>query len=328
MQGDVQAMLQLALAEVAAADDPTALEAVRVRWLGRKGQLTGLLRTLGELPEAQRPAAGQALNAARDQIAAALAQRTAGLQAGERPLDAPLDLTLPGRRPHPGSMHLLSQVIEEICDIFHGMGYSRADGPDVELDALNFAALNFPPDHPSRDLQDTFYVSDEVVLRTQTSPVQVRTMREQAPPLAVVVPGRVYRQEHQDASHAAEFYQIEGLCVDRCVSLADLKSTVHAFVRAFFGADRTLRFRPHFFPFTEPSVEVDLWWEGGDRRGWLEIMGAGMVHPHVFANCGYAPDVYTGFAFGMGIDRIAMVRHGIPDIRLLYENDLRFLSQF
>jgi phenylalanyl-tRNA synthetase alpha chain len=219
-------------------------------------------------------------------------------------------------------------VLEEICDIFYGMGYSRADGPDVELDALNFTALNFPDDHPSRDLQDTFYVRPDVVLRTQTSPVQVRVMRATQPPIAIVAPGRVYRQEQADATHGAEFFQIEGLFVDRAVSLADLKSTVHAFVRAFYGQERTLRFRPHFFPFTEPSVEVDMRWEVQGRAGWLEIMGAGMVHPHVFANCGYEPDAYTGFAFGMGIDRIAMLRHGIPDLRLLYENDVRFLQQF
>ena len=276
----------------------------------------------------ERPAAGAALNQAKAAIQERLDQRTRELESETTTAVSDVDLTLPGRDPRRGSLHLLSEVIEEICDIFHGMGYSRESGPDVELDRYNFQALNFPNDHPSRDLHDTFYVNDDVVLRTQTSPVQVRYMETHEPPIAVVVPGRVYRHEQLDASHAAEFYQIEGLFVDENVSMLDLKATVLAFVRAFYGGDRKLRFRPHFFPFTEPSVEVDLWWESGSKSGWLEIMGAGMVHPHVFANSGYDPDAYTGFAFGMGIDRIAMVRHGIPDIRLLYENDLRFLHQF
>lgn len=328
MQSDVETLLSQALAEVERATDSAALEELRVRWLGRKGLLTGMLRELGQMPAELRPAAGAALNVAKERVAVALDQRLAAAAAAATDASPSLDLTLPGRRPHAGSVHLLSQVLEEICDIFHGMGYSRADGPDVELDALNFTALNFPDDHPSRDLQDTFYVRPDVVLRTQTSPVQVRVMRETRPPIAIVAPGRVYRQEQPDATHGAEFFQIEGLFVDRAVSLADLKSTVHAFVRAFYGGERTLRFRPHFFPFTEPSVEVDMRWESKGRSGWIEIMGAGMVHPHVFANCGYDPDAFTGFAFGMGIDRIAMVRHGIPDLRLLYENDLRFLRQF
>lgn len=328
MQEQIQELVTDALARVEAAGTVDALEEERVRSLGRKGTLTGLLRQLGQMSAEERPAAGQALNRAKQSVQAAIDRRREQLegQAAETPLDA--DLTLPGFGVGAGTRHVLPDVIEEICDIFHGMGYSRASGPDVELDALNFTALNFPDDHPSRDLQDTFYLNDDVVLRTQTSPVQIRYMREHAPPIAVVAPGRVYRQEQPDASHAAEFYQIEGLFVDRDVSLVDLKATVLAFVHAFYGEGAKLRFRPHFFPFTEPSVEVDLWWEGEGRSGWLEIMGAGMVHPHVFANCGYDPDEVTGFAFGMGIDRIAMVRHRIPDIRLLLENDLRFLRQF
>ena len=275
----------------------------------------------------ERPRAGAALNVAKQKLAEAIQARQDDLSgAEEKPLD--IDLTLPPRHRPAGSLHLLVQTVEQICQVFHGMGYSRADGPDVELDALNFTALNFPDDHPSRDLQDTFYVNDEVVMRTQTSPVQIRYMREHEPPIAIVSPGRVYRQEQPDASHAAEFFQIEGLFVDTDVSMADLKATIHAFVREIRGEDARLRFRPHFFPFTEPSVEVDLWWESEGKSGWLEIMGAGMVHPHVFANCGYDPDRYTGFAFGMGIDRLAMVTRGIPDIRLLYENDIRFLNQF
>ena len=328
MQKQIDEMLGAALTAVAAAEDLATLDELRVATLGKKGKLTGLLRNLGSMSAEERPAAGQALNKAKQAMAEAVADRKCALEDSVLGQGLDIDLTLPGVNPTAGSLHLLPEVIEEICDIFHGMGYSRATGPDVELDALNFTALNFPDDHPSRDLQDTFYVNDDVVLRTQTSPVQIRHMRGNKPPIAVVAPGRVYRQEQPDASHAAEFYQIEGLFVDRDVSLADLKATIVAFVRAFYGEEKKLRFRPHFFPFTEPSVEVDLWWEHKGKSGWLEIMGAGMVHPHVFENCGYDPDAYTGFAFGMGIDRIAMVRHAIPDIRLLYENDLRFLRQF
>jgi phenylalanyl-tRNA synthetase alpha chain len=323
------------LARIAAAGTAAELEAVRVALLGRRGELTLRLRGLKELPDAERPAAGDALNRVKDEFTAALAGRQEGQ--GGKAVPAGGDLTLPGRPLSPlGSLHPLPTVLEEICDIFYGLGFSREAGPDVELDYYNFTALNFPDDHPSRDSQDTFYIDDRTCLRTQTSPAQVRIMERRQPPLAVVVPGRVYRNEAADASHASEFYQIEGFCVDRAVSLADLKTTVHQFVHAFFGPGREIRFRPHFFPFTEPSVEVDMACAacGGagcsvcGRTGWLEIMGAGMIHPHVFAAAGYPADAYTGYAFGMGIDRIAMLRHGIPDIRLLYENDLRFLAQF
>ncbi len=329
MQERIEQILHEASEAIREAEDAASLEEARIRYLGRKGSLTLLLRGLKEVPAEERPLVGQALNAAKEELTLALSKRREALDSKRSDSLGNFDLSLPARRPHAGSLHLLQQTIERICDIFHGMGYSRADGPDVELDALNFTALNFPDDHPSRDLQDTFYVNDEVVLRTQTSPVQVRYMRAHTPPIAILAPGRVYRQEQPDASHAAEFYQIEGLFVDRAVSMADLKATVYAFVKAFREEENPrLRFRPHFFPFTEPSVEVDLWWESDGRGQWLEIMGAGMVHPHVFANCGYSPDEYTGFAFGMGIDRLAMVNAEIPDIRLLYENDIRFLSQF
>jgi phenylalanyl-tRNA synthetase alpha chain len=329
MQERIEQILREALAAIREARDESSLEDTRIRYLGRKGTLTSLLRGLKELSAEERPKVGQTMNAAKEELTGALTQRRAELESQRSESVAAWDLSLPGRRPHAGSRHLIQQTIERICDIFHGMGYSRADGPDVELDALNFTALNFPDDHPSRDLQDTFYVNDEVVLRTQTSPVQVRYMRAHTPPIAILSPGRVYRQEQPDASHAAEFHQIEGLFVDKAVSMADLKATVFAFVKAFRGEENPrLRFRPHFFPFTEPSVEVDLWWETEGKGQWLEIMGAGMVHPHVFENCGYGPDEYTGFAFGMGIDRLAMVNAAIPDIRLLHENDLRFLSQF
>lgn len=328
MQDQIERLSEEACAAASAATDVAMLDEVRVRWLGRKGELTRMLRQLKDLPAEDRPAAGQALNRAKQEIAAAVQARQEELLARADATALDLDLTRPGRGGLRGSLHPVFEVIDEICEIFHGLGYSRVEGPDVEFDALNFSALNFPDDHPSRDLQDTFYINEDVLLRTQTSPVQIRTMRESEPPLAIVAPGRVYRQEQPDASHAAEFHQIEGLLVDRDVSLADLEATVRHFVRAFYGSDMPLRFRPHFFPFTEPSVEVDLWWES-DRGGrWLEIMGAGMVHPNVFRNAGIDPERWTGFAFGMGVDRMVLVRHGIDDIRLLLDNDLRFLDQF
>jgi len=325
------------LGQIAAAVGAEDVEAARVALLGRKGEVTLLLRGLKDASAADRPRLGAALNRLKGELSSALEARAAELQGGHSDGGGLGDLTLPGAAPVGlGAAHPLVTVLEEICDIFYGMGYTRGDGPDVELDYYNFTALNFPDDHPARDIQDTFYISDKVCLRTQTSPVQVRTMEQVDPPLAYIFPGRVYRNESTDASHAAEFFQIEGLCVDTAISLADLKDTVDTFVHHFFGTERTTRFRPHYFPFTEPSVEVDMQCVncGGSgcgvcgRTGWLEIMGAGMVHPNVFAHVGYPEDKYTGFAFGMGIDRIAMLKYGIDDIRLLYGNDLRFLNQF
>lgn len=325
-----------ALAQIDLAGDLRALDEARVRILGRKGSVTGQLRALKEMPEDERRRFGAALNVLKDELAERLECRQRELAAAT--VTGPdVDLTLPGRpRTELGTLHPLKVVLEEICDIFYGLGFSRDEGPEVELDYYNFTALNFPDDHPARDIQDTFYISDKVCLRTQTSPVQVRTMERVQPPLAYVFPGRVYRNENSDASHSCEFYQLEGLCVDRDVSLADLREVVGLFVRGFFGEARPTRFRPHYFPFTEPSVEVDMACVkcGGQgcgvcgQTGWLEIMGAGMVHPRVFAAAGYPADAYTGYAFGMGVDRIAMLRYGIDDIRLLYENDLRFLEQF
>ncbi len=338
MQETIERLRDEGRGMIAAAAAEAELEAARVSLLGRKGRLTQLLRGLGQAPPERRPALGAELNRLKQELEAAIEARgreLAAAGAGDR--GPALDLTLPGRPPiRPGALHPLRTVIEEICDIFHGLGFEVLEGPDVELDYYNFTALNFPDEHPARDLQDTFYLDDRLLLRTQTSPVQVRTMERRRPPLACVVPGRVYRNETTDASHAAEFYQIEGLRVDEDVSLADLHDTVGRFVGLFFGGERAIRFRPHYFPFTEPSVEVDMGCVacGGSGcgvcggSGWLEIMGAGMVHPHVFAAAGYEADAYTGFAFGMGIDRIAMQRHGIDDIRLFHENDLRFLGQF
>lgn len=296
-----------------------------MRYLGRKGRIAALFSDLAQASADERPQLGQLLNAAKnrltEQLAAHQARLTDAAGAGEW-----IDPTLPGRRSWHGRPHIITSVLEEMKQIFSEIGFSVALGPEIELDAYNFEALNFPADHPARDLQDTFYISDDVLLRTQTSPMQVRIMQSQQPPVRVVVPGRVYRNEAIDASHAAEFYQLEGLYVDRGVSMVDLKATVAYFVRRMFGPRTAIRFKPHFFPFTEPSVDVDMKWEKTGE--WLEIMGAGMVHPNVFRAAGYDPEQVTGFAFGMGVDRIAMLRHGIRDIRLLLENDIRFLEQF
>jgi phenylalanyl-tRNA synthetase alpha chain len=336
MFDDIARLRRDGLAAVAAAATAEALEAVRVGLLGRKGELTRLLRGLKDAAEDVRPQLGAALNELKQELGAALEAREREL-AAQRTGPEVRDLTLPGRPPAVlGTAHPLLSVLEEICDIFYGLGYDRGEGPEVELDYYNFTALNFPPDHPARDIQDTFFLGDEILLHTQTSPVQVRTMERVRPPLAYVFPGRVYRNENADASHSSEFYQIEGLRVDTDVSLVDLRRTVDAFVASFFEGVRETRFRPHFFPFTEPSVEVDMQCVKCSGRGcgvcgqsvWLEIMGAGMVHPNVLRAAGYPDDAYTGFAFGMGIDRLAMLKYGIHDIRLLYENDLRFLQQF
>jgi len=338
MQETIDGIRTQGLQRIADASSLADIETARVDLLGRKGQVTGLLRGLKDADPDQRPVLGAELNLLKIALSKALDERSAMLQAST--LTAPVDqcdLTIPGQPVQTlGALHPLQTVLEEICDIFHGMGFSRSVGPDVELDYYNFTALNFPDDHPARDIQDTFFINEKVCLRTQTSPVQVRTMERHDPPLACIFPGRVYRNENADASHASEFFQIEGLCVDTAISLKDLRDTVHQFVRGFFGSEMPTRFRPHYFPFTEPSVEVDMQCvncHGAGCRvcgqtGWLEIMGAGMVHPNVFAAVGYPDDAYTGFAFGMGIDRIAMLRYGVDDIRLFYENDLRFLKQF
>lgn len=321
----------------AEAVDLDALEEARIRFIGRKGEITTLLRSIGSLPNEERPAFGDSVNDLRERILGLYERRKGALSEGAADEDYfSGDPTLPGRRSLPGGRHVLHQVLRDIKRIFFQMGYSLAEGPDVELDYYNFEALNFPSDHPSRDTQDTFYINRDILLRTQTSPVQVRYMEKHKPPLRIIVPGRVYRNETPDPSHASEFLQMEGLYVDRNVSLADLRNDVTYFVRAFFGSDAKVRFRPHFFPFTEPSAEADMSCfscRGSGcaicgKTGWIEIMGAGMVHPHVFRNAGYDPDAYTGFAFGLGLDRIAMLKYGIDDIRRLLANDLRFLRQF
>ena len=341
MAGDprVQEVLDRALAEVAGARSTSDLEQVRVRVLGRSGQLTTLLRSLGSIPAAERPLIGEQTNRAKASVEAAIAARLEGLKAEERRVtlqaDRP-DLTLPGRRPDPGPVHPITRVTEEIIEVFEGLGFSVAEGPEVESDYYNFAALNFPDDHPARDMQDTFHVGPDALLRTHTSPVQIRTMKAQRPPVRIICLGKVYRRDILDATHSPMFHQVEGLAVDKHITMADLKATLQLFAREMFGPKSTVRFRPSFFPFTEPSAEVDVrcFKCGGDGcrfcrgSGWLEILGSGMVHPNVLRNVGYDPEEVTGWAFGMGIDRIALLKYEIDDIRLFFDNDLRFLQQF
>jgi phenylalanyl-tRNA synthetase alpha chain len=330
-------LLERASSAISGAGNLDSLEGERVRFLGRKGEITSLLRSIGDLPKEKRPAFGDSINEVKEQIQKLHDQRKSFLSRDEGDGDFCMgDPTLPGRRMISGGRHVLQKVLGELTNIFFGMGYSLAEGPDVELDYYNFEALNFPVDHPSRDTQDTFYINKDILLRTQTSPVQIRYMEKHTPPLRIIAPGRVYRNESPDPSHAPEFHQMEGLYVDRNVSLADLRNDVTHFVHAFFGSDAKVRFRPHFFPFTEPSAEADMTCficRGSGcpvcgRTGWIEIAGAGMVHPHVFRYAGYDPDAYTGFAFGLGIDRLAMLKYGIDDIRRLLANDTRFLRQF
>jgi phenylalanyl-tRNA synthetase alpha chain len=318
------------------AHDAAALEALWVRDLARKGRLAGLFADLAQADAAAKRELGRLLNEAKTELTAAHAAAVARLGTTRPQAQPGLDPTLPGRPRWVARPHVLSQVLDDMNAIFADLGFGVVTGPEIELDHYNFEALNFPADHPARDLQDTFYVDDKVLLRTQTSPMQVRIMEARTPPIRVVVPGRVFRNEQLDASHAAEFHQVEGLYVDRDVSMADLKGTVTAFVRRLFGPGTQARFKPHFFPFTEPSVDVDMscFMCNGrgcalcGKSGWIEIMGAGMVHPNVFAASGYEPEEWTGFAFGIGVDRVAMLKHGITDIRLFLENDVRFLSQF
>ncbi|KPJ48291.1 MAG: hypothetical protein AMJ41_05220 [candidate division Zixibacteria bacterium DG_27] len=317
-------------------DTPRKLEEVRVKLLGRKGLITGVMRELGRLPAEVRPAVGKEANLLRERIEAALAEKKR-LTSEEKEVSEPLfDYTLPGRTPWLGRSHPITQTIIEIEDIFRGMGFEVAEGPHIETDYYNFDALNTPEDHPARDLSDTFYVDKGILLRTHTSPVQIRVMEKKSPPVRIIAPGLCFRRDTPDASHVPNFFQTEGLYVDREVSVTDLKGVITAFARELFGPKIKVRFRPHFFPFTEPSVEYDfscMICEGSGcpvckRTGWVEISGAGMVDPEVFKAVGYDPEIYTGYAFGMGVDRIAMIKYRINDIRLLYENDLRFLRQF
>ena len=325
-------------ADVENAQNAQDLEAVRLRYLGRKGLITAYLHGIKDADPAERPRIGAEANRLKLMCEALLDARAQVLGGGEgnEHYQPPVDGSLPATPALAGRRHIIAQTFRRIRDVLEGMGYSLARGPEVELEYYNFQALNFPDEHPSRDLQDTFYVSREILLRTHTSPIQVRYMESHQPPLKIYAPGRVYRNEAIDASHQAEFHQVEGLYIDTDVSMADLRGDLLMFSRQLFGPDTNIRFKPHFFPFTEPSVDVDVTCFSCNgsgcalcgQSGWIEIMGAGMVHPNVLRTVGYDPDKYSGFAFGVGVDRIAMVRHGIPDIRFFLENDMRFLEQF
>ncbi|WP_407354431.1 phenylalanine--tRNA ligase subunit alpha [Luteimonas sp. R10] len=328
---DIEQIGREALADIAAAPTPEALETLRVALLGKHGSITAQLKALGALPAEERKAAGAGINRVRDAVGQALGERKRRLD--DAALDARLggeavDVTLPGRDAARGGLHPVSRTIERIADIFGRLGYELADGPEIEDDWHNFEALNFPPHHPARAMHDTFYFGDGRLLRTHTSGVQVRYMGEHAPPLRMIALGKVYRSD-SDQTHTPMFHQCEGLLVDEHASFADLKGTLTEFVRAFFERDFAMRFRPSYFPFTEPSAEVDIAWQqpdGGTR--WLEVLGCGMVHPNVLRNVGIDPERYTGFAFGMGVERLAMLRYGVDDLRAFFDNDVRFLKQF
>jgi phenylalanyl-tRNA synthetase alpha chain len=332
----IEPLKQAGLQDLGAAADLAALEQARVNYLGAHGKFTALLKQLGALPKEEKPAAGKAINIAKAELENALAQRRAALELASSLPKEPTDFTLPGRRRTPGKLHPLTQVTEDIIRSFRKIGFAVADGPEVEDEYHCFDALNTPADHPARDTQDTFYLQEKgdagssLLLRTHTSSVQIRVMEKQQPPVRIIVPGRVYRRDNADATHNPTFHQVEGLYVDRNVTVGDLKGTVEFVFKELMGPETRIRFRPHYFSYTEPSFEIDFSSALTRKMGkeWLEIAGCGMVHPKVFENVGYDPEVWTGWAFGFGIERIAMIRYGINDIRLFYENDVRFLRQF
>ena len=325
--------------ELAKTDALQPLEALRVKVLGKKGSLTALLRGMGQLSPEERPKMGQMINEAREKLTALLDEKQAELAAKEKEMRLAaeaIDITEPRDLPLIGAEHPMNLVLDEVLDCFTNLGFSVVEGPEVELDLYNFELLNVPKNHPARDAQDTFYIDDNIVLRSQTSPVQARTMLTKKPPIRIVCPGRVFRADEVDATHSPVFHQIEGLVIDKDVTMADLKGTLDAFAKRLYGSDIEVRFRPSFFPFTEPSAEVDLTCfncHGKGCRvckgtGWIEVLGCGMVNPKVLEMCGIDSKVYSGFAFGIGLERITMLRYGIKDMRLLYEGDLRFLKQF
>ena len=339
MKAELEAIAKQALEELKGAQDLKVLDAVRVKYLGKKGELTAILKQMGKLSAKERPVIGQLANQVRADIEQMLEQTKTDLEAKAldiRLAGETLDVTLPGQKKPLGKKHPLTIVLDELKEIVVGMGFEIATGPEVELDYYNFEALNIPKDHPSRDTQDTFYISDNVLLRTQTSPMQIRTMEKKKPPIRIIAPGRVYRSDAVDATHSPLFHQVEGLVVDKGITMADLKGTLEVFVKRLYGDSTVVRFRPHHFPFTEPSAELDVQCfhchgEGCSLckgEGWIEILGCGMVHPQVLLNCGIDPEEYSGFAFGLGLERMVMMRYGIDDLRLFYDNDVRFLKQF
>jgi phenylalanyl-tRNA synthetase alpha chain len=336
MEQDLLHLQTEAASELSALDNPNDLEELRIKYLGRKGLFTGLLRNLGQVPSEERPRLGKLANQIKEDLEKKFADRQASLTIGDTGVSASnLDLSIPGRAVPFGRLHPVTQVMDEVCSIFVGLGFAVAEGPDVELDYYNFEALNIPKHHPARDMHDTFYINESILLRTHTSPMQIRAMENQEPPLRMIAPGKVYRCD-SDITHTPMFHQVEGFLVDHKVSFADLKGVLTVFCQKMFDKDIGLRFRPSFFPFTEPSAEVDIGCvicRGKGCRvckqtGWLEILGAGLIDPEVLKMVGYDPEEYSGFAFGLGIERIAMLKYGIDDIRLFYENDLRFLGQF
>ena len=339
MKEQLEALRAGALGVLQTAETPKELEEFRVRFLGKKGEVTGLLRGMGALPAEERPVMGQLINQLRADLEAALDEREQNITAllKEKQLkEETLDVTLPGTAAKKGGLHPLNVVLNDLIDIFQSMGFDVVDGPEVETEHYCFEALNVPKDHPARDMQDTFYLAENLLLRTQTSAAQARTMEQRKPPIRIICPGRVFRADEVDATHSPVFHQVEGLVVDKGITLCDLKGVLEQFAHEIYGPETEVKFRPSFFPFTEPSVEVDVTCSecGGKGcrvckgTGWIEILGAGMVHPRVLAGCGIDPEEYTGFAFGIGLDRLTTTRYKISDIRLLFENDQRFLDQF
>ena len=339
MNDDVVKIKNNSLKEIEQVESINELNDIKVKYLGKKGELTLLLRQMGSLSPEERPKFGSLINEVRDELESKISEKEKELKEKElrnRLITEKIDVTEPSKKIKLGALHPITQTINEVEEIFLGMGYQIADGPEVEKAIYNFDKLNTPPDHPARDLQDTFYVTDDILLRSQTSPVQARVMEQQKPPIKIICPGAVYRSDSVDATHSPVFHQIEGLVVDKEVSMADLKGTLEMFTKKCLGENTRIRFRPHHFPFTEPSAEADVscFVCGGKGcrvckgEGWIELLGCGMVHPKVLSNCGIDPNEYTGFAFGFGVERIAMAKFGIEDMRLLFENDVRFLKQF
>ena len=339
MKAQLEQIRRAAKEALASFDSAEQLEKARIQYLGKKGELTAILKQMGKLSAEERPVIGQLANEIRKDIEDTIANKSAEIKKAaqeKRLAEETLDVTMPGPLPQIGYKHPLSIVLDEIKDIFMGMGFDIAEGPEVEYDYYNFEALNIPKDHPARDTQDTFYINDNIVLRTQTSPVQIRVMEKTQPPIRIIAPGRVFRSDAVDATHSPLFHQIEGLVVDKGITMADLKGTLETFAKRLYGEDTKIRLRPHHFPFTEPSCEIDVsCFKCGGKgcpfckgEGWVESLGGGMVHPKVLKNGGVDPDVYSGFAFGVGLERLVLFRFNIDDMRLLYENDMRFLSQF
>lgn len=339
MKEQLELLRKKAETELKQAQDRQGLESLRIKYLGKKGELTAILKQMKNLSAEERPVIGQFANELRALIEKELADRAAELleaETAQRLKAEKIDVTLPGKHRALGHQHPLSLELDEIEEIFIGMGFDIVSGPEVEYDYYNFEALNIPKGHPARDTQDTFYINDTILLRTQTSPVQIRTMEKRKPPIRIISPGRVYRSDAVDATHSPLFHQIEGLVVDKGITLANLKGTLETLTRQMYGEDSVIRFRPHHFPFTEPSAEVDVQCfhcHGEGCRlckgeGWIELLGCGMVHPKVLANCGIDPEEYSGFAFGMGLERLVMRKYSIDDMRLFFENDIRFLNQF